>query len=246
MSNGSSPQSLGDFAALLVREIAQALLLAREHAPYVAVQTVKLRLGKLPEGEPDAEAPAPEGLILSERYPLLDGGWELELELGNQVRARIAGQPVALPAAERTALDLFGPCPTTAIKGVSRRWQERLAALQVNRVAELAQLDDGRLHRLQRQEHSLLPRDFRSKARLLATPVPSFPAGALGRLSLHEVLALTAADLRQTLSGRRVSDSELQRFDALLDALAISVDNALLRKLSLGELLDSGGLPGGG
>ena len=129
MSDSSPQQSLGDFAAILVREIAQSLLLAREHAPFVEVRTVNLRLGQLSQDEDSNETPtAPDGLILNERYPLLDSGWQLELELDNKVQASLNGEPIDIPETSRTAIDLLGTQPVSIIKGISKEWSKRLAA----------------------------------------------------------------------------------------------------------------------
>jgi hypothetical protein len=233
MSNGTEQQSLGDLAALLVREIAQALLLAREDAPFVEVRSIKLRLGQLP-GEDNPET-AEDELILSERYPLLDQGWQLELELDNQAQAKLGGEPLSVVTG-RTALDLFGPCSTVVIKGVSSRWQSWLGDLQINTVNDLAVLDDQSLQELT-LEHSQQAREFRSKARLLGTLVPSLPSGPLHQQNLAQLLRVPEAELHDQLGRKTVSVNEMLRFTALLDALSLAIDTQVLRKLRLEELL---------
>jgi len=235
MSNGVPQQSLGELAALLVREVAQALLLAREDAPFVEVRSIKLKLGRLP-GEDSPEVSGGE-LVLSERYPLLDQGWQLELELDNQAQAKLGGEPLSV-ATGRRALDLFGPCSTVVIKGVSSRWQSWLGEFNINTVADLVALDDQRLLDLAR-EHSQQAREFRCKARLLETLVPPLPAGPLHQKNLAQLLRVPAVELHDQLGRKAVSATEMLGFTALLDALSLAIDNQVLRKLRLEELLDA-------
>lgn len=238
MSNGSTQQSLGDFAALLVREVAQALLLARENAPFVEVRSIFLRLGKIPEGVGDEVVGVEPSLILEDRYPLLDKGWELELELDNQVQAKLNGEPFVSQESLRTALDLFGSQPVAWLKGISDQWSLWFADVGVITVEQLASLKDDALLHLIKKHHSALPREFRGKASLLRVPLPALPSNVSLDGSLYEALSLSEKALHQIVGTSKVSTTEIQRIAAILDAFAITIDSEFLHQLPFSCLLD--------
>lgn len=235
MSDDSIAVSLGDFAALLAREVAQALAASQYYADYLDVRSVRIRLGQLPE--PGGSGDVKPGVVLAERYPFLDRGWELELEMDTQVRARKAGEPLGVEVQSRDCLALFGDHDVSVVKGVSGEWAERLGRSGITSVRALAEMSDKKLMEVIRSCNSRYPRELRGKARLLQTPLPVVSSAVPGGTTLFELLSMAEDQLRQLIGPEKISSMEAADLAAVLDILAISVDVGVLRRTTLAALL---------
>jgi len=244
MSDNKTTVSLGDFAALLVREVTQALVLAQNYADYLEVRSVRVCLGQIPDGDGNEQAPADDtagndagGFVLTERYPFFEKGWELAIELDTHVRAKKGGDPLPVEAAGRVLLDVFGDLPVAAIKGVSKEWEERLRQSGILTVRSLAKMTDKELAGVMQSCGSRYPRELRGKARLLENALPALPVTSVGMVSLYDLIFMQDAQVGQLIGSEKISTTEVAVLAAIIDILAVSLDVTLLRRYTLGALL---------
>lgn len=247
MSDNQTTVSLGDFAALLVREVTQALVLAQRYADYLDVRSVRVCLGQMPDGDGQEEAPTEDaagndggGFVLTERYPFFNKGWELAIELDTHVRAKRAGAPLPVEVAERDLLDVFGDLSVAAIKGVSKEWEERLGQSGILTVRSLAVMTDKELACVMRSCGSRYPRELRGKARLLENVLPALPETPVGIVSLYDLISMQEGQVRQLIGSEKISETEAANLAAIIDILAVSLDVTVLRRYTLGMLLFAG------
>lgn len=229
--------SVGDLLRSLTHEFAVALTLVKRSHPSVLVHSVRLKLGQLPEDAPEMDEPLPS-LILPDRYPEIDKGWQIELELDEKASASLQGKRLPIPSLDMpTTLDLFAEHPISAIQGIDVEWSQFFTDFDILKIRHLAGLEEPLLQTMTAQSHSLLPREFRQKALLLKMPLPALPDSALNELSIYDLLLLPATELHEKLGIRLVSVTEVRDLIELLDLLNIVIDSAVLRKTSLSELL---------
>jgi len=247
MSDNKTTVSLGDFAALLVREVTQALVLAQNYADYLEVRSVRVCLGQIPDGDSNEQAPADDtagsdadGFVLTERYPFFEKGWELAIELDTHVRAKRGGDPLPVEVAKRVLLDVFGALPVAAIKGVSKEWEERLRQSGILTVRSLAVMTDKELVEVMRSCDSRYPRELRGKARLLENVLPALPETPVGIVSLYDLISMQEGQVRQLIGSEKISETEAANLAAIIDILAVSLDVTVLRRYTLGMLLFAG------
>ncbi len=242
MANEKIQISFGDMLHGIVREFSDALALVRRSHPAVTVRSVKLNIGQEAETELDPTEPTeptrPASLLLRDRYPAIDKGWLMEVELGeglSRIRSDGVYEVPELPIS--TALDLFGDYPLVAIKGIDTIWNRIFTGVDITRICHLARLDDGLLHELITSHHSLLPREFRRKAQLLEISIPplSYPPD-LQNQSLYHLLLMTAEALHQTIGREKISQSEVFKFLEFLEILNVVIDSEQLRQIKLSQL----------
>lgn len=106
------PNTMGDFVTLLVREISQSISLARYDAPLIQVQKVRVRFGE-EEGSDS---------VIVNRYPFMANGWDVEMDLGGILQARLYGESLPPVSPQQSLLDIFGDHPVSDIKGVNTDW----------------------------------------------------------------------------------------------------------------------------
>lgn len=228
--------AFGDLFKSIVHEFSTALTLVKRSHPSVAVRSIRLHLGQLPEDEVETGP----SLILPDRYPDIDKGWQLQLELGERPKASLRGVPIRLPSVSvPTVLDLFADQPLAAVKGIDATWSQRFAEFEILRVCHLVRLEEPLLHKLMISSHSLLPREFRQKTRLLKVPVPALPLpeSPLGKVSLYKMLQMPTDQLHERLGRRKVSREEVVTLVELLDTLSIVIDSSLLRQTRFEQLI---------
>lgn len=237
MADEKKQLSLSDLCQSLVDEFAATLVMVKRSHPTVLVRSVKLKLGQA-KAPVAAENLSP--LILKERYPGSEKGWQLQLELGERSAATIEGvqRPLVHPYAP-TALDLVAEYPLTVIDGINTKWSQLFAEFDLTRVRHLARLDESELHKIIDHSRSLLVREFRQKVLLLQLPVPALPHSSLHELSLYKVLRLTTNELHEGFGKQRVSLSQITSLFEVLDILNIVIDTNILKKIPLRQLLDS-------
>ena len=231
--------SLGDLLRLITQEFAVGLAMVKRSHPSVLVHSVKLKLGQSPEDAPEMDQ-LPPSLILPDRYPAIDKGWQVELELGEKASASLQGRPLLTPSLDvQTAFDIFAEHPISAIKGIDAKWSQFFTGFEILKVRHLAGLDESLLQTMTAQSRSLQPREFRQKALFLKIPLPVLPVSALKELLIYDLLLLPATELHEKLGLRLVSLTEVRDLIELLDLLNLVIDSAVLRKTNLSELINS-------
>ncbi|WP_022664486.1 hypothetical protein [Desulfospira joergensenii] len=221
-------QSMGDFVTLLVREISQSLALARHEASLVRVDRVRVRFGQ----EEGADS------VISERYPFLADGWEVEMDLGPTLQARLLGDPIEPVEPGRPLLELFGPGPVSDIKGVDRDWADFFAEHGIKTIAGLAELSPEDLTDLARERASIRLWEIQGKARLLGCESPFFPPSPLDDHNLYEILKMGSAEILKITSVKSVTREEVRRLLEILQLLTVSLDARVLKSLSLEKFLN--------
>ena len=240
MTSENTKMSLAEFCQALVDEFAVALVMVKRSHPNVAVRSVSINIGQTEQDFTDPKENGETGskLLLSDRYPGSEKGWQLQLELGERPVATFAG--VERPLASRTAatvLDLIRDRPLTVIDGISTRWSRFFANFGITRLIHLARLEEPKLREIIAESNSLLVREFRQKVLLLKLPLPALPSSGLGDKSLHELLRLPMREVQENFS-RPVTRSEVAAFFEVLDILNVVIDSRFLRKIPFHELLD--------
>lgn len=232
--------TLGDLLRSVTQEFAVALTLVKRSHPSVLVRSVKLKLGQSPEDAPEVDEPPPP-LVLPDRYPEIDKGWQLELELGERTSANLQGKPLAMMPSLNvpTAFDAFARESISILKGISVKWADFFAGFDVLEIRQLAALEPSLLQTMTAESRSLLPREFRQKALLLKTPLPALPDAVSQELPVYELLQLSATELHEKLGIRLLSLTETRDLIDVLDILNLVIDSAVLRKVSLAALFES-------
>lgn len=219
-------QTMGDLAVVLLREVSQSLLMARQEAPLIEVTKVRIRFGQ----PPGADNP------LALRHPTLTNGWDMEMDL-NGVETRIRSATAdTITQPQKTLLGIFGTHPVTALKGVNTSGARLLESAQIRTIAQLAALDSQEQLRLSVQHNNLDLMDAWGKARLLDSPIPFFPAASLARSNLHSLLKMTPEQLRAS-TGQAASSTETDQLYQLLALLTVAIDSKVLQKTSFGQLM---------
>lgn len=230
--------SLGDMLRSITQEFAVALTLVKRSHPSVLVRSVKLKLGQSPEDAPELDEPPPP-LILPDRYPEVDKGWQIELELGEKASASLQGKPILMPRLDApTALDTFAEHSISAIQGIDVKWSQFFTDFDIIKIRHLAGLEEPLLQTMTAQSRSLLPREFRQKALLLKMPLPALPDSAINKSSIYNLLLLPVKELHEKLGMRLISLTEVRDLLELLDLLNLVIDSAVLRQTKLSELLE--------
>lgn len=204
---------------------------------HLAVENIRVRLGQAPDTEALPDAPD-DSWLSPEQYGAAGRAWLVQLDYRLNARdAAIAVEPpVALPVLQRySAAKLFAPLPVRAIKGIDLIWAERLAAERITTVGQLADLSDELLQRLLTANHSTLPVEWRTKARLLGSELPPIPNSRAEALSLHTLAGYTAAALQKAM-GTSFSALASRSLSAYLGLLITVLDSSVLRGLTLGDL----------
>lgn len=221
-------ESLGDFAALLTREISRALALARYEAPFVEVEKVRVRFGQ--EGDDDS--------VITRRYPFLTGGWDVEMEMGSKVYARLHGEE--LPVIEpRSLLDVFRANDISDIKGINTDWAAFFARHEVRTIGGLASISMAGLRSMARQRRSVKLWEFHGKAALLETELPFFPQTSLDNEKLYALLKMAPEEIMSRAGSHVITEAEIERIAAVMEVLAIVIDSKVLRITPLKKLTGS-------
>lgn len=240
MAEKSGQISLGELCRSLADEFAVALVTVKRSHPHVTVNSVKFNIGQTsrnPDDTNDIEGTAP--FISRDRYPGSEAGWQLQLDLGEKPAATFEG--VKRPLVSRTAptaLDIVAWEPVTVIDGISTGWGRFFAGFEIYQIIDLARVEEPLLQKMVAESNNLLVREFRQKALLLQLPVPSLPVCLLGERSLHDILKLSMTEVEKSFS-RRVTHNEVAALFEVLDIFNVVIDNRMLRKISLRQLLGS-------
>ncbi|MDD5759252.1 MAG: hypothetical protein PHI06_09235 [Desulfobulbaceae bacterium] len=230
MSNDEISASLGDFASVLVREISQSLLLAATDAPLVQVHTVRIRFGQAAVEEGDSS-------LLAERYPFLENGWQVEMEMDGKVQAQLAGQPLLSTDPGRPLLAVFGDMPLISLKGINTEWAKFFDLLGVTTISALAALSQRSLSLAIERKRSVKLWEYVGKARMLELCIPALPATPLDGKSIYALHQMTPAKIIDAMGRRKLSTREADMLMALLSILAVAIDGSVLRGVTLGQLL---------
>jgi hypothetical protein len=234
--------SFGEMFKVLVHEFKDALAIVKRSHPSITVRSVKMNIGQLDDVSPeenDEKAPPQTDLILKDRYPGIDKGWQLELEMGERPSASLNGIPqrpsnIYIP----TALDYFSECPLGIIKGIDTQWTQFFASFEIYRVRHLARMDGQTLQKINAEKKSLKPCEFRHKAGLLDTPIPTLPESILNEKSLFNLLLFPRNDAHQALGTERVTSSEVAALYDLLEKLNLAIDTHIFHQTNLSQLLE--------
>ena len=231
MSGEDITASLGDFAAVLVREVSQSLLLAETEAPLIHVHTVRIRFGQPPAEEAEAN-----GSLLSERYPFLGDGWEVEMEMDGKVQAQLAGRPLPSIDPGKPLLAVFGDLPLTHLKGINTEWAKFFTAMGVTTIGSLASVSQETVSTFVRRKRSVKWWEYIGKARLLEMCIPALPSTPLDNKSIYSLQQMTPTEIFTALGARSLSSRETDILFELFALLAVAIDSALLKKISLGHI----------
>lgn len=245
MNTHDTSYDLGELVLLLNAELRAVVdsLEAQPPSPTsLQVDSLRVKMGRRSTDETaeDDESEEDVPLLDAERYPLAEDGWQIELDyaLGAR-RAQVRVQDeatVVLPTPHlRSAARLFAPLSTTAVKGISHTWADRLAEFGIKTVGELAELRDTQLAVLIQHTDDRRPLEFRTKARLVGGEVPPLPVSRADRRSLYSLAAETPEELR-ALIGPALSAVDSRTLASLLAVLQTVVDSDVLRDLTLGDL----------
>ncbi len=232
MSNGEITASLGDFAAVLVREVSQSLLLATTEAPLIHVHTVRIRFG-----QPSAAEKEGDDSLLLDRYPFLENGWEVEMEMDGKVQAQLAGQPLPTVAPGKPLLAVFGKMPLIRLKGINTEWTKFFAALGITTIGSLATISRDVLSKAAQLRRSVKMWEYVGKARLLEMCIPALPPTPLDGKNLYVLQQMTPAEILTALGMKKLSTREADMLLELFALLAIAIDSIALKEITLGRLL---------
>lgn len=232
MSTGDITASLGDFAAVLVREISQSLLLAATDAPLVRVHAVRIRFG-----QPSAAEEKGDVSLLFDRYPFLENGWEVEVEMDGKVQAQLAGQPLPTVEPGKPLLSVFGEMPLIRLKGINTEWTKFFAGLGITTIGSLAAVSQEVLSEAAQRKRSVKMWEYVGKARLLEMYIPALPPTPLDGRSLYVLQQMTPAEILTALGMKKLSTREADMLLELFALLAIAIDSVVLREITLGRLL---------
>ncbi len=230
MSNDEISASLGDFASVLVREISQSLLLAATDAPSVQVHTVRIRFGQAPDEEGGSS-------LLVERYPFLENGWEVEMEMDGKVQAQLAGQPLLPVEPGRPLLSVFGAMPLVSLKGIDSEWAKFFDSLGVATIAALAGVSQETLSLAVQRKRSVKLWEYVGKARMLELCIPALPATSLDGKSIYALQQMAPAEIVAGLGKKSLSTREAEMLMELLAILAVAIDSRVLKRVTLRQIL---------
>ncbi len=222
-------ESLGDFAALLTREISQALALARYEAPFIEVERVRVCFG---QEEVDSDS------VIVKRYPFLTDGWDVEMEMGSTVHARLHGKELPV-VKSRQLLDVFRGNQLSDIKGINTDWAAFFARHKVRTIGSLASISMAELQNLARERRSVKLWEFHGKARLLESELPFFPPTSLDNEKLYTLLKMAPDEIMARVGARRITAVEIERIAAVMEVLAIVLDSKVLRLTCFKKLIDN-------
>jgi hypothetical protein len=221
------PNTMGDFVTLLVREISQSISLARYDAPLIQVQKVRVRFGE-EEGSDS---------VIVNRYPFMANGWDVEMDLGGILQARLYGEALPLMSSRQSLLDIFGDHPVWDIKGVNTDWASFFHHHKIETIGRLAAISAEEFQVLAKERRSINLWEIHGKARLLKCEIPFFPSTSLDTQSLYTILKMSPDALLKGAGSHETSMAEIQRLADILEILAIVVDYKVLQAKRLEELL---------
>lgn len=239
MADEKKQISLGELCLSLADEFAVALVTVKQSHPNVRVNAVKIKIGQTRQelNHPDDTQEEAAPLILKDRYPGSETGWMLQLELGEKQSATVAGvhRPFAVRTAA-TALDMVAWEPLSVIEGISTEWSRFFAGFNIHQIMDLVRLEEPLLQKMIVSSNSLNPRKFRQKVLLLKIPIPPLPSSDFGEKPLSDVLRLPMTEVRQSFC-RTVTQNEINSLFEVLDIFNIVLDNYMLRRITLHQLL---------
>jgi len=226
MNEDTIPKSMGDFVTLLVREISQSLSLARYEARLIQVQRVRVRFGE----------PGGSDSVIVNRYPFMANGWDVELEMGSRIQARLDGELLPPVAEKPKLLDNLGDHPISDIKGVNTDWAGFFRQHKMTTIRSLAMLSMTGLQALARQRKSVKLWEVHAKARLLECEIPFFPSTPLDHETLYTLLKMPSATLLNRAGVHQTSTAEIERLSDTMELLAVVVDARVLQAMKLSQL----------
>ena len=243
-----------ELTRLISREIDSALCLSnfsKDWEKKLHISNIKIRLGRLSppgferhRGDVPVEGSGgdlPKPFLLLEHYPHAKQGWEFELDFSAgtappQVRRKDGVWHVTPLEPLPTADLLFLTMSIQVIKGVSKRWAERLDRLKIPTVSIFMSLKHQELLDVSRQTRSRYPLELFAKTQLLRVIVPEIPASPADDYSLFELLGKSATDLRKLIGHKKISTTASEQLFGLLSMLNIVIDGQVLHRIFLKDL----------
>ena len=243
-----------ELARLISRELDCALQiseLSMEWAAKLHIASVRVKLGqqipplKPPDKKDEETAAADEDdvkpFLLLDRYPPSKNGWIFELEFSSgpappRVRG-IDGLWITIPHQKLpTTADLFGPMPTTVLKGVSRRWSEKLKEINVSTVADLITVKQSDVDEMIKKTDSYHPVELRQKAQLLNVVIPEIPASPANHCSLFSLVGKSPYAIRKLIGVQKFSATASEQLFSILSLLFTTIDQRVLKQIFIKDL----------
>ena len=243
-----------ELARLISREIDSALRLSnlsKDWEKKLHISNIKIKLGRLSppafethRGDDPGEGSGgdpPNPFLLLEHYPLAKQGWEFELDFSagpaHPQARREDGVWHVIPSEPLPTADLlFRTMPIRVMKGVSKKWEERLGRRGISTVRMLMSLKHQELMDISRKTRSRYPLELFSKTQLLRSAVPEIPVSLADDCSLYELVGKSATDLRKLIGHKKISSTASEQLHGLLSLLHIVIHKRVLRRILLKDL----------
>jgi len=243
-----------ELTRLISREIDSALRLSnlsKDWEKKLHISNIKIKLGCLSPpafelrrcddpGEGSRDDP-PKPFLLLEHYPHAKQGWEFELDFSagpaHPQARRKDGVWHVIPSEPLPTADLlFRTMPIRAMKGVSKKWEERLGRQGISTVRMLMSLKHQELMDISKKTRSRYPLELFAKIQLLRIVVPEVPKSLADGYSLFELLGKSATDLRKLIGHKKISATASEQLYGLLSLLHIVIHKRVLRRILLKDL----------
>lgn len=233
-----------DVLQLIFEEVNESLLMTAgyfaEH-PAVRISSVRVRLGTDIQTAPQVHEPAVSDSDAWINQPLqLDKPWIIEAQMKTDtvkmwLRGAEGDIQISLPQKEfeTTCFDDFD---ITVIQGIGPQWKRQLAEIGIATVKELARINEYTLAKLTKQFSSHQIIEFNTKARLIRTSFPYFPASPADHKSLYECVAFSPEGLWKIIGKTSISLNRCRQLISYLALLTMALDEKILKQKKLAFL----------
>ncbi|ANT64651.1 hypothetical protein [Prosthecochloris sp. CIB 2401] len=130
---------------------------------------------------------------------------------------------------------LVADWPCSYLQGVGSSWSTRLAAEELQTIADLAGLGHADVLALGRRLRSTRVVEFYYKARAALMPCPELPASVLDDRKVFELLVMPSEEVLQQAPG--LTSLMVGRLEEFLGTLVAVVTDKALQRYTLGQLL---------
>ncbi|MFC3122425.1 hypothetical protein [Agaribacter flavus] len=207
----SEKRDLQSLIWLINAEIANAVNTVHGGSESLAIDKIKVKMG---QSEPD-RATIPANLLATQRYPLAQNAWLLELEF--------SPRDIDIPSPPKFWQGLSKAIPVYCIQGVGKKRAKVLSQFNIETIGDLGKSE------VKRQIA-----DFR-QLQTLANTALTFPPIAITD-ALRKFSALRLLDDNNILPEVIPDQSNLNAFIQWLQMIEVCVDKSFLRAHSLDQL----------
>lgn len=228
---------IGQLAQVVYAEVRTALVEIID--AYRRDQLIQLSKVRIRLGEPARLANNNDsGSTHTERLIPPETGWAVDITFdpyrdGAQILSPPEQQSVDLVIYDR----LFDNDTLDRIQGVGHHWQQVLQRLGYERIGQLAAMTDESMQTLCQQQSSRLPIEFRSKARITQTALPSIRNIQLKHDTLYDLAILTKQQLIE-LYGDDLPERQAEQLVEFLGLMSMAMTEDHLTAITVANLIE--------